>query len=211
MSALQTLSRFDSLFTGCPIEHLARNKDKLLAKKDELKKFQGLLFVKQFPPRVCKTTTIASYLDQLRNEGVRPGLLVVDYGDLLAAPRRYDQVRHELTAIFEDLRRVAVEFQIPVWTATQANRQSIGQYNVTEKHVAEAYSKVMTCDVLLSLNQTVQEEQAGRMRIKLLKVRDAKKGLMFPVVTDFANARFRVADDFSQLDRALGTTKEYDT
>ena len=56
-------------------------------------------------------------------KGFKPGLIIIDYADIMRSTRQYDSLRHELKLIYEELRNLAMELGIPVWTASQANRE----------------------------------------------------------------------------------------
>ena len=52
-------------------------------------------------------------------------MVIVDYGDILRDTSNAKEVRHALGNIYEDLRGLAGEFEIPIWTASQANRSAL--------------------------------------------------------------------------------------
>jgi replicative DNA helicase len=54
-------------------------------------------------------------------------MVVVDYGDILRDTSNQREVRHALGNIYEDLRGLAGEFEVPIWTASQANRSALDE------------------------------------------------------------------------------------
>ena len=107
--------------------------------ENELARFNGgQLFIKEYPPKVATINTIKFHMGRLHSNGFNPDLIIIDYGDLMRSRRGYDQKRFELESIFEDLRALSMEMKLPVWTATQSNREgfndvivvSDGKHNV---------------------------------------------------------------------------------
>lgn len=153
LSAKQTLKRYDSIFTGIPINSLKASKQQIIEKLQEFKKFQDLILVQQFPTKGCTPADIESSVQYVTQQKGKVGLVIVDYGDLVKAPQRRDQVRFELEDIFLSLRNIAGTQKVAVWTATQTNRIAVGKTDVDERHLAEAFSKAMICDLLASLTK----------------------------------------------------------
>jgi len=67
-------------------------------------------------------------------------VVIVDYGDIMRAERRMGEMRHEQAACFEDLRQLAGEFDVPVWTASQTNRKSLMKTTLNIDDIAECIS-----------------------------------------------------------------------
>ena len=67
--------------------------------------------------------------------------------------RGYDQKRFELESIFEDLRALSMEMKLPVWTATQSNREGFNDDVITIDKVGEAINKAMVVDFFGTFSQ----------------------------------------------------------
>ena len=101
-----------------------------------------------------------------------PPLIVIDYIDLVLPADRRLEGRFALTAVAQELREIAAEFGVGVWTATQANRPSWTKSNVEMSDVSEAIGKVEKADVIITLNQTSEEKACGTMRFNIEKARE---------------------------------------
>ena len=112
--------RFDSVFTGIAAQNLKYHVDEV---KDCVEKLTGKLVVKYYPTKSATVNTIKAHLDRCQIQGYKPDVIVVDYADLLRGTGK--EIRHELGNIYEDLRGLAGEYEIPVWTASQANRSAL--------------------------------------------------------------------------------------
>ena len=111
-------------------------------------------------------------------QGYKPDVIVVDYADLLRGSGK--EIRHELGNIYEDLRGLAGEYEIPVWTASQANRSALEEDVIDASKVSESYGKVMVADFVLSLSRKVQDKLSGTGRWHVIKNRFGPDGLTYP-------------------------------
>ena len=82
-----------------------------------------------------------------------PSLIIIDYADIMRSTHRYDTMRHELKFIYEEIRNLAMDMNVPVWTASQANRDSANSDIVGLENMSEAYGKAMVADVVIYLYQ----------------------------------------------------------
>jgi KaiC/GvpD/RAD55 family RecA-like ATPase len=102
----------------------------------------------------------------------KPPLIVVDYMDLTLPADRKLEGRFALTAVAQELREIAAEFGVGLWTATQANRPSWSKSHVEMSDVSEAIGKVEKADLIVTLNQTSEEKSCGTMRFIIEKARE---------------------------------------
>ena len=115
----------------------------------------------------------------------------------MRSTRQFDSMRHELKLIYEELRNLAMELQIPVWTASQANRDSANSDIVGLENMSEAYSKAMVADVVVSLSRKATEKATGAGRLFVAKNRAGRDGLLFPINIDTAKSKFTILDETS--------------
>lgn len=128
-----------------------------------------------------------------------PSLIVIDYADIMRSTRSYDSLRHELKLIYEELRNLAMEMKIPVWTASQANREAANAEVVGLDNMSEAYGKAMVADVVVSLSRKQLEKSTGAGRLFVAKNRAGVDGILFPVRIDCSKSKITVIDDPSEL------------
>ena len=121
-----------------------------------------------------------NWREKLKMLGKKFDMVVVDYGDILRDTRGGSEVRHALGNIYEDLRGLAGEMNIPIWTASQANRSSLEEDVIEATKVAESYQKVMTADFVMSLSRKVGDKIANTGRFHIIKNRFGPDGLTFP-------------------------------
>ena len=144
-------NRYDSRITGVPIKEL---RGRMVEAENKLARFNGgQLFIKEYPPKVATINTIKFHMGRLLSSGFKPDLIIIDYGDLMRSRRGYDQKRFELESIFEDLRALAMEMKLPIWTATQSNREGFNDDVITIDKVGEAINKAMVVDFFGTFSQ----------------------------------------------------------
>jgi len=117
--------------------------------------------------------------------GVPVDALLIDYADRLKKPWGEDN-RLKTRALVDDLRDYAVEKDIFIGTATQANRSSLSAAVVTEEHVSDSFAKIESADVVLSLSQNPQERDNQKGRLTVLKNREyGNAGAVIDVSTNW--------------------------
>jgi ketosteroid isomerase-like protein len=77
----------------------------------------GKLIIKEFPTNTATIYTLRSHIERLDIKGFHPGLIIIDYADIMRSTRQYDSLRHELKLIYEELRALSAEKATPIWTA----------------------------------------------------------------------------------------------
>jgi len=189
--------RYDSNLCDIPSGDVYDRKEEILEmyKKDGF----GRLIIKEYPTGSASVITIRNHIEKLAMKDFIPSVIVIDYADIMRSTRSYDSVRHELKLIYEELRNLAMEMKIPVWTASQANREASDKEVVGLDNMAEAYGKAMIADVVVSLSRKQLEKSTGSGRLFVAKNRAGKDGVLFPVRIDCAKSIISVIDDPGQL------------
>ena len=107
-------------------------------------------------------------------------MVFVDYADIMRDIHKTSVMRHALGNIYEDLRGLAGEFQIPIWTASQANRSALDEDVIEASKVAESYAKVMVADFVMSLSRKIEDKISNTGRFHVIKNRFGPDGLTYP-------------------------------
>ncbi len=169
--------RYDSVFTGLPNQNLKYHQEDV---KSAIENIKGELVVKYFPTKTASVHTLSAHLQKLRTLGKPFDMVVVDYGDILRDTGNAREVRHALGNIYEDLRGLAGEFNVPIWTASQANRSALDEDVIEATKVAESYQKVMTADFVVSLSRKVEDKIGNTGRFHVIKNRFGPDGITYP-------------------------------
>jgi replicative DNA helicase len=176
----------------------------VIDKKEEVLSFYekedfGRLIIKEYPTGSASIVTLRNHIEKLMMKSFKPHLIIIDYADIMRSTRKYDSLRHELKLIYEELRNMAMEMSIPIWTASQANREASNAQVVGLENMAEAYGKAMVADVVLSISRRPMEKASGEGRLFIAKNRAGRDGILFPIRMDTSMSKINVIDDVSEV------------
>ena len=169
--------RYDTVFSGITTSNIKFYQEDVQKVIDTL---TGKLIIKYYPTRSATVNTIAAHLKQMEIQEIKPDVVIVDYADILKPTTFYKEKRHSTGETYENLRGMAGEFDIPVWTASQANRSSLEEEVIDASKIAEDYSKVMTADFVMSVSRKVEDKIANTGRFHVIKNRFGVDGITFP-------------------------------
>ena len=169
--------RYDTVFSGITTSNVKFYQEEVQKVIDTL---TGKLIIKYYPTRSATVNTIAAHLKQMEIQEIKPDVVIVDYADILKPTTFYKEKRHSTGETYENLRGMAGEFNIPVWTASQANRSSLEEEVIDATKIAEDYSKVMTADFVMSVSRKVEDKIANTGRFHVIKNRFGIDGITFP-------------------------------
>jgi len=183
--------RYDTVFSGITTSNIKFYQDDVQSVIDKL---TGKLIIKYYPTRSATVNTIAAHLKQMELQEIKPDIVIVDYADILKPTAFYKEKRHATGETYENLRGVAGEFDIPIWTASQANRSSLEEEVIDASKVAEDYSKVMTADFVMSISRKVEDKIANTGRFHVIKNRFGIDGITFPASINTNTGLIQVHD-----------------
>ena len=177
--------RYDSVITGIAAQNLKNYTDDI---EEKLRDISGELIIKYYPTKSVGVMGIKAHVEKTIMLGNKPDLIVVDYADLLKVSSKD---KHEaLEELYEDLRGMAGEYGVPVWTATQANRSALEDDIIEADKIASSYGKVMVSDFLMSLSRKVEDKLSGTGRGHVIKNRFGPDGITLPSKINTNNGQF---------------------
>jgi replicative DNA helicase len=184
--------RYDSVITGIANQNLKHYQSQV---KEELEKLDGELIIKYYPTKTVSVLGLRGHIEKCIMQGKKPDVVVVDYADLLRGHGQ--EKRHELEGIYEDLRGMAGEYEIPIWTASQANRSALEEDVIGAEKISESYGKVMVADFVISLSRKVADKMAGTGRWHVIKNRFGPDGITLPSKMNTSNGQIHIYADTS--------------
>lgn len=193
--------RYDSNLCDIDNSDVIENKERVLEAYKQQK--LGRLIIKEFPSSTATIYTLRAHIERLDIKGFRPDIILIDYADIMRSTRQYDSLRHELKLIYQELRAFAMEKKIPVWTASQSNKEGSSSEIVDLSNMSEAYGKAMEADVVLSISRRSHEKSTGHGRLYVAKNRAGRDGLVFPIMIDTARSKFAIIGKAGGLDEAV--------
>ena len=161
------------------LEHLTKEEYKENIDRITSNPNMANLVVKQFPTSMASVKDFRTLLHELKNhKGFIPDIIYVDYVNICTSDRAKgssDKSYYMVKCISEELRGLAVEYGIPLWTATQPNRGGMNSLVLELTDTSESVGLPFASDFFLSVTQSEDDFANGVYQMQVLKVRDAKK------------------------------------
>ena len=158
-------------------------------------KTQGQLIIKEYPTASAHSGHFKSLMNELAlKKSFRPEVIFIDYLNICASSRfkggnisSYFYVK----AIAEELRGLAVEFNVPIFSATQTTRTGFVSTDIGLEDTSESFGLPATADFMFALISNEELEALGQMKVKQLKNRynDPSVNRAFIVGVDRAKMR----------------------
>jgi len=189
--------RYASCITGIPFQEVRKHAQKV---KDEVKLLPGRVFTKYFPLKTASAATLRMHIERFQLvRGIKIDLMIVDYADILRpfAINKNANSYTEAGSVYEELRSVLGDLQIPGWSASQANRSSAIEDIIEADGVADSYRKVMTADFIMSLARKTEDKLSNTGRIYIMKSRFGSDGSIYPCNFDASCGKMDIYDQKS--------------
>ena len=199
LTEMGTGLRYDSNLCQIPSNEVPDRKDEVIEYYKESGNQLGKLMIKEYPTGAATVQTLRSHIEKLSLKGFIPQILIVDYADIMRSSRQYDSMRHELKKVYEDLRNLAMEKCIPIWTASQSNRESANSDIVSLESMSESYGKAQVADVVISISRKPAEKSDGSGRLYIAKNRAGRDGIVFPIKLDCAMSSFSILENAGEM------------
>ena len=187
----ETAARYDASFSTVPIHEL---RDQTTRVDDKLRFWQSMygnsLIIKEYPTGTATVNTLRQHLISLKSIGFIPDLIVVDYGDLLKPQTNYNDEYADLGAIFKDLRGLAGEMKVPLWTATQINRSGISLEVADVDSIGDSFKKAQIADVIIAICATKEELESNILRLFIAKNRNGPPKRTVAIRSDYKRMCF---------------------
>jgi len=178
MAEEEIARRIDANILDIPIEELdIIPKDVFDKKINRVKgKTSGKLIIKEYPTSTAGSANFRHLLMELKlKKNFVPDIIYIDYLNICASSRlkmganvnSYTYVK----AIAEELRGLAVEFNVPIVSATQTTRSGFGNSDVDITDTSESFALPATVDFMLALVTSEELESLGQIMAKQLKNR----------------------------------------
>jgi len=209
MAEERIAERIDANLMNVPLDQLENlSKDMFDKKMHKLTdKGVGKLIVKEYPTGAASTIHFRALLKELKlKRDFIPNLICIDYLNICASSRMkamggainsYTYVK----AIAEELRGMAVEFNLPIVTATQTTRSGFGSSDVGLTDTSESFGLPATADLMFAIISTDELEDLNQLMIKQLKNRyndPTGKNKKFVIGVDRAKMRLYDVEDTAQ-------------
>ena len=215
MAEERIAERIDANLLNVPIDQLDHMSEKMF--KDRVSKIasstQGKLIIKEYPTGAAHTGHFRALLNELKlKKKFAPEIIFIDYLNICASARMkgmggainsYSYIK----SIAEEMRGLAVEFNVPIVSATQTTRSGYGNSDPGLEDTSESFGLPATADLMFALVSNEEMDKLGQIMVKQLKNRynDPSANKRFVVGVDRSKMRLF---DVKQEEQTL--TKEED-
>ena len=219
MAEEKIAERIDANLLNVKVDELAK-----LSKEDYDKKVSrvrskttGKLIIKEYPTASASATHFRTLLNELHlKRNFRPDIIFIDYLNICTSARikpgasinSYTYVK----SIAEELRGLAVEYSVPVVSATQTTRAGFNSSDPGLEDTSESFGLPATADLMFALISSEELEELGQIMVKQLKNRYSDPTYLkrFTVGVDRSKMKLYDIEDSAQEDIADSGYKKFD-
>ena len=213
MAEERIAERIDANLLNIPIDQIENlSKDMFKDKVSQINaKTEGKLIIKEYPTGQSNTSHFRALLNELKlKKNFVPEIIFIDYLNICASSRMkmiggavnsYSYIK----SIAEEMRGLAVEFNVPIMSATQTNRQGFSSDDPGLEDTSESFGLPETADLMFALISNDELNSMGKILVKQLKNRynDPTKYNRFTLKVD--RSKMKLEDDDNQN---MVTTKD---
>ena len=208
MAEERIAERIDANLLNVPIDQLETMPKTMFTEKVKQlsSKTKGKLIIKEYPTGSAHSGHFRALLNELKlKRQFEPDIIFIDYLNICASSRMkgmggainsYNYIK----AIAEELRGLAVEFDVPIFSATQTTRSGYSNSDVGLEDTSESFGLPATADLMFALISTEELQQLGQIMVKQLKNRynDPTQNKRFVVGVDRSKMRLFDVDPNEQ-------------
>ena len=208
MAEERIAERIDANLLNIPLDQLHNlSKDMFTTKVSDLaRKTTGRLIIKEYPTGQANTSHMRALISELKlKKSFEPDIIFVDYLNIMSSSRvkamggsinSYTYIK----TIAEELRGLAVEFDVPIFSATQTNRPGFTNSDPGLENTSESFGLPATADLMFALVSTEELDKLNQMMVKQLKNRynDPTKHKRFVIGLDRSKMRLYDVEESQQ-------------
>jgi len=202
MSEERIAERIDANLLNVPIDQLEHlSKDMFTDRvKKVADKTTGKLIIKEYPTGSAHSNHFRALLNELKlKKKFIPDIIFIDYLNICSSSRMksmggainsYTYIK----SIAEELRGLAVEFDVPVVSATQTTRSGYSNDDVGLEDTSESFGLPATADLMFALISNDELNANGQILVKQLKNRYNDPGMNQRFVVGIDRSKMRLFD-----------------
>ena len=201
MAEERIAERIDANLLNVPIQDIVDLPKQMFENKvtNLAKKTQGTLIIKEYPTASAHSGHFKALLNELAlKKSFKPDIIFIDYLNICSSSRYRGNANINsytfVKAIAEELRGLAVEFNVPIVSATQTTRSGYGSSDVELTDTSESFGLPATADLMFALISTEELEELGQILVKQLKNRYNDPTIHKRFVVGIDRAKMRLYD-----------------
>jgi len=160
---------------------------------------KGKIIIKEYPTSSASANHFRVLLDELNlKKKFKPDVIIIDYLNICASSR----MKHNgnvnsymyIKAIAEELRSLAVEYGVPIWSATQVNRIGFASTDIGLEDTSESFGLPATADFMFALISTEKLDEMNQIMVKQLKNRYNDTAINRKFIVGINRAKMKLFD-----------------
>ena len=171
-------------------------------------KTNGRLVIKEYPTASAHSGHFKALINELAlKKSFKPQVIFIDYLNICASARfkggnisSYFYIK----AIAEELRGLAVEHDVPIFSATQTTRTGFVSTDIGLEDTSESFGLPATADFMFALMSNEELEGLGQMKVKQLKNRYNDPGINRSFIIGVDRAKMRLYDTENSAQNIVG-------
>ena len=179
------------------------------------KKTIGQLIIKEYPTASAHSGHFRALLNELSlKKTFKPDVVFIDYLNICASSRfkggnisSYFYIK----AIAEELRGLAVEFDVPIFSATQTTRSGFTSTDIGLEDTAESFGLPATADFMFALISNDELDQLNQLKVKQLKNRFGDPALNRSFIIGVDRSKMRLFDVEASAQNIVDSNQTEDT
>ena len=214
MAEERIAERIDANLMDITIDNLSNLTHDIYEKKmsNVTKGTSGKLIIKEYPTASAGVNHFRILLDELKmKRQFKPDIIFVDYLNICASSRLKQNSNVNsytyIKAIAEELRGLAVEQDVPVFTATQLNRSGFSSTDVGLEDTSESFGLPATADFMIALMTTEELEENNQIVVKQLKNRYNDTVVNRKFILGINRAKMKLSDVDSEQQNLVNVVK----
>jgi len=201
MAEEKIAERIDANLMGVTMDELSVLPKEAYDKKlNRIKdKTTGQIIIKEYPTAGAGSNHFRHLLNELKmKRNIVPDIIYIDYLNICMSSRiKYGASVNSYTyvkAIAEELRGLAVEFNVPVVSATQTTRSGFSSSDIGLEDTSESFGLPATADFMFAIIATEELDQLGQFQVKQLKNRYSDPGMFRRFIIGVDKAKMLLYD-----------------
>ena len=186
------------------------SRDEYLKKIEKIrKKTIGKLIIKQYPTGAGNTILFRSLLNELQlKKNFVPDVILIDYLTICSSSRiRTSENSYSFyKSVAEEVRGLAVDLKIPIWSVIQTNRGAQGASDMELSDVAESHAISMTADFMLAIITTPEFIEEQKVMLKQLKSRYADPNYYNKIMIGMDRSRMKLYNLEDEIEKTVINT-----
>lgn len=201
MAEERIAERIDANLLNVTMEELSTlPRDAYQKKINRLKETaKGKLIIKEYPTSSAGSANFRHLLNELKlKKNFVPAIIYIDYLNICASSRMKQGANVNsytyIKSIAEELRGLAVEFNVPILTATQTTRSGYASSDVGLEDTSESFGLPATADFMFALMSNEELQELNQMVVKQLKNRYNDPSFMRKFIIGVDRAKMKLYD-----------------